>query len=67
MKNKIHSCLGPIRFGQGWGAGAGRSRVFLKKKKTGAGAAWKKSHEPKPLKDLPAPQPCEKMHKEIVL
>jgi len=43
---------------KGWGAGAGRSRVFLApwnqsrlKKKPGAGAAWKKSQEPEPLKN----------------
>ena len=45
---------------QGWGAGAGRGRVFLapwsrsrleKKSRAGAGAA----------KNLPAPQPCEKI------
>ena len=40
---------------QGWGAGAGQSRVFwllgagAARKKTGAGAAWEKSQEPKPL------------------
>ena len=26
-------------------------------RKSGAGAAWKKSQEPEPLKNLPAPQP----------
>jgi len=45
---------------KGWGAGAGRSRVFLapwnqsrlkKKPGAGAGAAWKKSQEPEPLKN----------------
>ena len=53
---------------QGWGAGAGRSRVFLApwsrsrlRKKTGAGAAQKKSQEPEPLKNQPALQPCEKI------
>ena len=33
-----------------------RSRSHLGKK-SGAGAAWKKSQEPEPLKNLPAPQP----------
>ena len=33
----------------------------LEKKKPGAGAAWKKSQEPGPLKKQPAPQPCEKI------
>ena len=37
-----------------------RSRSRLKKK-TGAGSAWKKSQEPEPLKNKPAPQPCEKI------
>ena len=47
---------------QGWGAvvraGVGRSRVFFApwsqsrlRKKTEAGAAWKKSQEPEPLKN----------------
>ena len=33
----------------------------LLEKKSGAGAAWKKSQEPEPLKNYPAPQPCEKI------
>ena len=37
----------------------------LEEKKPGAGArtgaAWKKSQEPEPLKNMPAPQPCEKI------
>ena len=32
-------------------------------KKPGAGAAWKKSQEPEPLKKLPASKPCEKLRK----
>ena len=28
--------------------------------KSGVGAAWKKSQEPEPLKNLPAPQPWKK-------
>ena len=36
-----------------------RSRSRLGKKlQAGAGAAWKKSLEPEPEKNLPAPQPC---------
>ena len=45
-----------------------RSRVFSApwsrsrlKKTPGAGAAWKKSQEPEPLKIWAAPQPCEKI------
>ena len=31
----------------------------------GAGAAREKNHEPEPLKNLPAPQPCRKHTKKI--
>ena len=39
------------------------SRSRLKKKKIGVRAAWKNSQElePEPLKNEPAPQPCEKI------
>ena len=41
---------------QGWGAGVGAGCFWLlgagaARKKTGAGAAWKKSQEPEPLKN----------------
>ena len=43
-----------IYFGQGWGAGAGCFRLLeagAVEKKPRAGATWKKSHEPEPLKN----------------
>ena len=40
-------------FNQGW-------KLEPLEKKTGAGAAWKKSREPEPLKKWQAPQPCWK-------
>ena len=53
---------------QGWEVGAGRSRVFLApwsrsrfKKKQEPEPLGKKSQEPEPLKNLPAPQPLEKI------
>ena len=65
-------------YGQGWGAGAGAGRrwVFLApwsrsrlKKKPGAGAAWKKSQEPEPLKKFAGSSSLleDKKHKEILL
>ena len=39
----------------------GAGRFWLLGAVAGAGAAWKKSQEPEPLKIWPAPQSCEKI------
>ena len=58
-----------------WSRSLSESGVFgslepepLEERKTGAGAAWKKSHEPEPLKKLAGSSALleDKKHKEIV-